>query len=383
MRFSGEAVGVEPGGQRQKAVSKPKNSSDNPLSLKMLKSVLKPPQATPCRVRNGVLGLLFLAGLTAASAQEPPPETLRVEVGLVTVDVAVTDAEGNFITDLRRENFRLQEDGEWQTIAHFATVQAPVRIVMLVEASPAVFLIRHDHLTAAYYLLSALRPDDEVALVTYARGARVELDFTRDKQRAQHHLDTLGRYGLGMADLHLLDAVANTVDWLSPPLERTAVLVIGTGLDSGSAIEWEALQRRVRASQLTFFALATGSLLRGEPDEAKSSKKPAARDPGESWEEVFDEAGERLEALADASAGQVYFPRSAAELPAIYKKIAERLRNFYSLGYYPHEPARAGYHSIRVELVEGRGAPLERRDANGNPISYRVFARPGYIFGSN
>lgn len=301
-----------------------------------------------------------------------------MDVGLVNVEVAVVDASGRPVPDLALGNFRLRENDAPQRIAHFAPTQVPVRVALLVEASPAVFLIQREHLTAADHLLRALRLEDEVALVSYARNTHPELAFTRDKGLVADRLASLGRFGLGMAEMNLLDAVAETIGWLSPPPQRTAVVVIGTGLDSGSATRWEELQQRVGASQLTFFGVAVGGLLRGQP---KPSKKRSRPDPTlEHLEATFAEADDRLRNLAEASAGQAYFPDSLEDLDAIYAGIAERLRNLYSLGYYPTNTTRDdGYRSISVELVDEAGSPLVLRDAQGRPVPYRVFARPGYF----
>lgn len=288
---------------------------------------------------------------------------------LVTVDVAVVDAKGNFLADLQPQSFRLQEDGVAQEIAHFAPTQAPVRILLLVEASPVVFLIRGEHLAAAHYLLGHLRAEDEAALASYSRSLQPQADFTRDKDLVHRQLLRLTQFGLEMAEVNLLDAVASTLDHLSPPPQRTAVLIIGTGLDSSSRVRWEELEQRIGASQVTFFAIATGRLLLGKP----------GKDP-KGVEATFAEADARLRALAEASAGQAYFPESFQELDRIYREIAERLRHVYSLGYYPSNKARdARYRAISVDLVGESGAPLERRDARGRAFRPRVFARPGYF----
>ena len=332
------------------------------------------PAAGRCRL--ALLSACLGAGASLL-AQQPPPDThtLRVDVQLVNVDVTVVDAQGRFVPDLAARHFRLREDGLPQAVTHFLPTHAPIRIALLVEASPAVFLIRYDHLAAAYFLLAGLRPDDEAALVTYARAPRPELGFTRDKAEVERQLDRRGQFGLGMADVRLLDAVAQTLDWLSPPPARTAVVVIGTGLDSGSRTDWAALEQRIGSSQVTFFAVATGRLLRAEPEE-KGKKKP--RDT--SLDAAFDEADARLRALAAASAGEAYFPESADDLERIYGEIAERLRNVYSLGYYPTNRARdAAYRRITVELTDETGAPLILRDPGGRPAAPRVFARPGYF----
>ena len=284
---------------------------------------------------------------------------------LVNVDVAVTDPAGNFVADLKAANFVLKEDGVPQTIAHFAPTRAPVRILLLVEASPAVFLLRGEHLAAAHLLLRHLRPEDEAALSSYARRLQPQAGFTRDKAQVEEQLLRVSQFGLEMADLNLLDAVAATLDQLSPPPQRTAVLLIGTGLDSGSAANWEALQQRIGASQITFFTLATGNLMMG-----KDSKEPSP----------FEEGDVRLRALAEASAGQAYFPKSLKELDKVYEEIGERLRNLYSLGYYPSSATRDGrYRTISVELVDDAGAPLELRDRKRRTYKPHFFARPGYF----
>lgn len=322
------------------------------------------------------VSFLFLATLPVRAQAPPEDYRLRVEVPLVNVDVAVTDAAGNFIANLKPQNFRLREDGVPQAVTHFAPTQAPVRIVLLVESSPAVFLIRGEHLLAAQQLLRRLRLEDEVALVSYAQEAHREADFTRDKQFVSDRLVLLGRFGLGMAEVNLLDAVADTLAWLSPPPQRTAVLVIATGLDSGSTVRWQELEQRVGASQVTFFTIATGRLIRGE---AGGRKKRAQEQTSEVSAE-FRAADARLRVLAEASAGQAYFPESAKDLDRIYAEIAERLRNLYSLGYAPSDAARDGrYHALTVELVDENGGPLVVRDAKGKVVTPRVFARPGYF----
>lgn len=326
-----------------------------------------------------LLAVFWPALALRPAPQEPLPEAppLQVDVQLVNVEVAVTDPEGNFVSHLAPENFRLLEDGRRQALVHFTPTRAPVRIALLVESSPTVFLIRYDYLAAAGQLLARLRPEDEVALVTYARAPRSQVGFTRDKVLVEKQLHALGSFGLGMADVRLLDAVAQLLAWLTPPPQRTAALIIGTGLDSGSRTPWTSLEPRLGAGQVTFFAVATGRLLRNEPEEGKRGRRAAA--PSEA-DASFAAADARLRALAAASAGEAYFPESPAELEDIYRRIGERLRNLYSLGYYPTNRARDGaYREIRVELVDETGAPLTLRDARGRTFTPRLFARPGYF----
>ena len=74
----------------------------------------------------------------------PPPErpkkvegmpdySIHVDVPVVTVPVLVTTKNGQFIPNLKKENFRVYEDGTQQTIHEFKVEEAPITVVLLVE----------------------------------------------------------------------------------------------------------------------------------------------------------------------------------------------------------------------------------------------------------
>ena len=67
--------------------------------------------------------------------QTAPGFSISVTVPVVSVDVVVTDNNGNYLKDLKKENFRISEDGTVQTITNFAPSEAPITIVLLLEFS--------------------------------------------------------------------------------------------------------------------------------------------------------------------------------------------------------------------------------------------------------
>src|SRR5205807_5287341 len=67
--------------------------------------------------------------------KQPGEAAISIEVPMVTVDVVVTDKSGNFITGLKKDNFRILEDGVPQTITNFSPTDAPITMVMLMEFS--------------------------------------------------------------------------------------------------------------------------------------------------------------------------------------------------------------------------------------------------------
>ena len=62
--------------------------------------------------------LLALAVLAAAAQPQRPP-VIRSSVDLVTTDVHVNDAHGQFVADLRKDDFEVYEDGVKQDVAMF------------------------------------------------------------------------------------------------------------------------------------------------------------------------------------------------------------------------------------------------------------------------
>ncbi len=67
---------------------------------------------------------LLVAAVAVVSSQEqaPPRPTFSVAVTLVTTDVIVRDSAGQFVSDLKKEDFEILEDGEKQDLSSFVLV---------------------------------------------------------------------------------------------------------------------------------------------------------------------------------------------------------------------------------------------------------------------
>lgn len=294
--------------------------------------------------------------------------------------VIVSDLRGNFVSGLSRENFRVLDDGVEQPVTHFASVEAPAQLLLLVETSPAVYLIHTQHLEAAYALLEGLGADDRVAMATYDQSAQLVLDFTTDKSSVSEALDGL-HYNLGTAGLKLFESLAPVLDWLAQFPGKKALVLLGTGLDESSGSSWEALRWKLQTSEVMILPVALGGVLR-EPEKKKKgwiAKQPHDADLS------FEHADRTLETLAEMTGGHAYFPRSAREFEGLYRQMAMLLRHQYILGFEPPAPGpgvTARYHKIEVQLVEPDRRPPGPGSARGIPppkAGHRIRARPGYL----
>src|SRR5581483_160119 len=92
-----------------------------------------------------------------------PDYSLKVNVPLVNVDVSVLTKNGQFVPGLKKENFRVLEDGVPQQVSHFSVSQAPITAVLLVEFASTNYVFMIQALQASYALANSLKKEDWVA----------------------------------------------------------------------------------------------------------------------------------------------------------------------------------------------------------------------------
>jgi hypothetical protein len=68
-----------------------------------------------------LVGYITTAAALSLLAQQQPAPTIRSRTTLVPIDVRVVDLDGNPITDLKKEEFTVREDGIGQDIRLFET----------------------------------------------------------------------------------------------------------------------------------------------------------------------------------------------------------------------------------------------------------------------
>ena len=78
------------------------------------------------------VGLAVLGATALLNATQAPPvpvpqqPTFKAQVEYVEVDALVSDASGNFVRGLTKDDFQVLEDGKAQTISTFTLVDIPI-----------------------------------------------------------------------------------------------------------------------------------------------------------------------------------------------------------------------------------------------------------------
>jgi Ca-activated chloride channel homolog len=306
-----------------------------------------------------------VAQQAAGGAQQP----LQVTTEMVQIGVSVLAGGGDFVSGLERKNFRVVADGSERPLVFFAPSDAPAQILVMVETSPAVYLIQNQHIAAAYALLDGLGPDDQVALVTYDQSPRAVLAFTPDKNALLNALEQM-QFSVGMGELNFYDSVSTALDWIAPVSGKKALVLLTTGLDSSSPARWDALVQKLRARDVVIFPVALGGWLRRPPDSKKKKATALAKDDSQ----VFATADQALNSLAAITGGRAFFPQSAKDFAPMYQQIAAALRHQYLLGITPQHDGQ--FHVLSVQVLDGNGQPFA---TEGKKATHRIFSREGYL----
>jgi VWFA-related protein len=311
----------------------------------------------------------------------PPPEkpkkiegmpdySIKVAVPVVNLDVAVVTKNGQFIPGLKKDNFKIFEDGVPQTVSSFSQQEAPITAVLLVEFASTNYQYLYDALNASYTFASGLKKDDWVAVVSYDMKPQILVDFTQDKRAIQGALNTLRIPGF--SERNLFDALYDTLDRLDGLEGHKYIILVSTGRDTFSKINLDQIMKKIKTSQgTTIYAISIGRALREWMD--------AHGYAGGIQETDWLQADNQMNTFAKMTGGRAYFPRFEGELPEIFHDIAADLRNEYNIAYRPTNAKLDGtYRKLKVQVVGPDGSPLKVKDQKGKDVKYEVIAREGY-----
>lgn len=263
---------------------------------------------------------------------------LRTDSSLVLIPTHVSTAAGTSVTNLKKENFRILEDNEEQTVSYFSQDDAPVSIGFLLDISGSMRpkMPRASEAAAAFFETS--NSDDEFFLVEFSDRAKLIVPFTPDSGALyQHILHTrpFGRTSL-LDSIHL--ALLQMRQAHHP---RKALVILSDGGDNWSRHSVRAVRNALLESDVQLYAMGVF-----DPDEAARKTREEKDGPG------------LLEELAEHSGGRHYPVLDLKDLSEISTRVSRDLRSEYMLGYHPSHSSRDGkYRQVRVKLTISGASP--------------------------
>ena len=325
-------------------------------------------------------------------AEEPPPPppekpkkvegmpdySIQVNVPLVTVPVTVVSKDGQFIPNLKQENFRIFEDGQPQSITDFKIQEAPITAVMLIEFASTSYPIEIEALRGSYIFASTLKKDDWVAAISYDMKPDILVDFTQDKNALMQGLNSLRMPGF--SETNFFDALYDTIDRLERVDGHKYIIAISTGIDTFSRLKYDEILKKVKNSHdITIFSISIGWQLR-EYCEVNHCTSYSHGFASYGMSQIdWLQADNEMQTFAKLTGGRFYQPRFEGDYADAFKDIGEDIRHEYLLAYRPTNAKLDGtYRKLKVDVVAPDGGPLKIQDQKHKEVKYQVIARDGY-----
>ena len=292
-------------------------------------------------------------------------DVIRTDTALVMVPVSVMDRSGRYVPLLKRENFRISENGVEQKIAYFATTDSPFTVVLLIDTSGSTHFKLDEIQDAAIDFVSKLKDNDSVMVMSFDDRISVECRATTDREeirRAIKHTRTGGGTRLYDAVEDILKKQLNTIPG------RKAVVLFTDGVDTTSHRgTYESTLRLAEESDAPIYAVdydtsGTGSIYGGGGIPVPGGRggiifgspfpRPGGGTVGGGIGD-YKRAVRYLHAISETTGGRFYSGDSMFGIGQAFTWIAEELGRQYSLGYYPNTAGKEGERrQIKVKTTE-------------------------------
>ncbi len=316
-----------------------------------------------------------LISLTGPSRSQNVGPSIRVDVDLVQLNVAVTDKNGNYVTGLHPRDFVVVEDRIPQRLATFAEGDAPVRTVTETEtaaegnttASPVtnamaganVFILfdKSNYMYRGFVFaedaiadfIRSLPDSNHVAFYTYSRDLTRNVALTTDRSTVLRAM----RSSPAGDNAALYNALLLTLKDAQRCSGRKVVVVFSNGPDNASVVAPEDASELAQLEGVSLYMIST----------REASLDPVSR-------AVF-------ERISSATGGKAYFAKSWKEEAKAFDSIRQDLEHLYSLSYYPQANPNRGWRSITVKMASSSGKSYHIRTRSGYrpmPTGFRVDA---------
>jgi VWFA-related protein len=347
-----------------------------------------------------VLVASLVVTATGQELQDPQVFRFRTGVELINVTATVTDANGRFVSGLRKEDFRLFEDGQEQQITHFNSERVPVSLGLVVDTSGSMEGEKWVSARQALnrFLFQLLDRDDEVFLYRFDNQPELIEGWTTDRERIATGLARIRPRGA----TSLYDAVASAVPLAQTGRHRKkAIVIISDGNDTNSRATVREIKTMIRSSEVLAYAIGidtqglTSSIWGGQPSApaypppqgprmpiplpfpmpgranppGQPPRHPPMPSPPTGSHTSRGRFDDRLNVAAlrditDESGGRTEIVRYARDVDPATSSVADELSKQYYLGYSSQGRKDGQWHTIRVELRDGR---------------HLVRARKGYV----
>jgi VWFA-related protein len=269
------------------------------------------------------LGFLF-AFIAFSKISYAQDDVIRVKTNLVTIPATVLDRDGRFVTNLRKEDFQIFENGIEQEIALFEPVEKECTVLILLDVSGSMSYHLAELADSASIFVNQLRPDDQ--LITVSFGEDIELLTQRTKVKDLKKgikLRPMSTYRNTM----VYDAVEFALKKMKKIRGRKAIVLFSDGVGSGLSASAKSNLRDAEEQESLIYTMQF-TFSPPTPSGYVNTKK---------FNKWAATASNYMRDLAQKTGGRHYRIEDIADLDKTFGLVGDELGRQYSLGYYPKQ----------------------------------------------
>lgn len=291
-------------------------------------------------VRSALVFCLLALAFVSVFAQSGNSRrnTDKLEGTILSVTAKRTDGKEE---PIRTENLYFYENAVEQRIKNFSFDPSPSRIVILVDNSQTVPADLENLRKATMEFIYEIYDGDQIFVIAYDEKPEIIQEWTDDAEKLEASLKTFRKQG----NPHLFDALNAAVGEVLVPLmpgtRKTAIVVIGDGIDRGSKTPFDSIVAELQNSNVTVYAL-----------QVKDRS-------GGAYHRYRPKANKVIQTLTEGTGG-LTFPIDEAKEAA--KFICDELRkNRYLLSYFPTNTS--SYDARKIFIIADEGIKIRYKAA--------------------
>lgn len=269
----------------------------------------------------------IVAAVFVSAAAQSDDETITVDAQFVILNATVTTADGKPATGLKKERFKVFEDGREQKIELFLSEKTPFAAAILLDTSGSMEQRVSLGRSAAITFLERLRTDDVAAIYNFDSKVSLVQDFSGSRDLVDAFFD-LKADGWTVMNDAIIKAAAELAN---RPEKRRAIIVLSDGADTKSAASTDRALKAALAANATIYTVDMSST------ETPASERMKSQDA--------------LKNLASRSGGQFIATPGGVALRDAFRSIVNELGVQYTITYQTTNVAKDGkWRSIELKL---------------------------------
>src|SRR5436853_5658012 len=207
-------------------------------------------------------------------------DVVRIETNIVTVPAVVMDREGRYITDLRREDFQIFEDGVEQEIASFTAVERPFTLFLVLDLSSSMTAHTENLSRAVKAFVELLHPDDQLIVVSFHQNESSVDTLIPAIKVSELRKDIKFKFRVDRdCDSRIYDVVDDSLNRIKKVEGRKAMVVLSDGNGFGVLATAKGTLHKAEEQDALVYTVQFGSSY-GEPIEGNAYMRDLARKTG-------------------------------------------------------------------------------------------------------